>query len=218
MYLIRQLKKRVLFFNHNKRFLLIVFLQFILLGSLSAQKEEFEVTLKVTDATLVQVFKNLEKSSGYNFKYSDEIANDPQKFTYNFSNIPIGDIFRKVAKDAGLIYKINGKDVSVKKADKIKLRGKVIDSSTSEPLPGVSVAIKGTSQGVVTDLNGNYSVTVNPSATLQFSFIGYEIYETDVNGRSTIDLSLQTVSIGIDEVVAIGYGTEKKSRFDRCRR
>ncbi len=212
MYLIRHLKKRILLLiNYNKRFLLIVFLQFILLGSLNAQTVEgLKTTLKVSDATLVQIFNNLEISSGYNFKYSDEIANDPRKFSYNLPNIFLEDIFKKIAKDAGLVYKINGKDISVKKVDKIKLKGKVSDSSTGEPLTGVSVVIKGTAQGTVTDFDGNYSVMVYPNATLQFSFIGYEIYETGVNGKHTVDVDLQTVSIGIDEVVAIGYGTEKK--------
>ncbi len=89
--------------------------------------------------------------------------------------------------------------------------GKVLDS-LGFPLPGVTVVVKGTTTGVITDPEGKYSLTNVPeNATLQFSFIGMKSQEIAVSGKSAINVTLEEESIGIDEVVAIGYGTVKKS-------
>ena len=88
--------------------------------------------------------------------------------------------------------------------------GKVKDASGAT-LPGVSVIVKGTTNGVITDSNGNFTLTNTPdNATLQFTFVGMKAQEIAVGGKSTINVSLVEESIGIEEVVAIGYGTQKK--------
>ncbi len=88
--------------------------------------------------------------------------------------------------------------------------GKVTDKS-GEPLPGVSVVVKGTVQGTVTDSNGNYTINNIPeNATLIFSFVGMHSQEVEVGGRNTINISMEEESIGIEEVVTIGYGTERR--------
>ena len=90
----------------------------------------------------------------------------------------------------------------------------VVQSDTGVTLPGVSIAVKGTSRGVVTDLDGKYNIVVpDAQAILVFSFIGMETQEITVNGQSTIDVTLVTTSIGLDDVVvtALGISREKKS-------
>jgi len=94
----------------------------------------------------------------------------------------------------------------------IQLRGKVVDKNTKEPLPGVSVVVKGTTIGTITDTNGSYSISnVSGNATLQFTFVGMKSMEIAVGGKTNIDVMLEEDAIGIEEVVAIGYGTMKKS-------
>ncbi len=91
-----------------------------------------------------------------------------------------------------------------------KISGKVTDTSGA-PLPGVSVVIKGTTTGVITDNNGTYSFSSIPeNATLQFSFVGTKMQEVLVRGKANLDVVLQEETIGLDEVVAIGYGTKRK--------
>ena len=88
--------------------------------------------------------------------------------------------------------------------------GKITDSS-GFPLPGVTVVVKGTTQGTVTDANGEYTLTNLPAnATLVFSFVGMKSQEIVVGNQTSINLALQEESIGLEEVVAIGYGTQKK--------
>lgn len=93
----------------------------------------------------------------------------------------------------------------------IKVKGLVTDQS-GQPVPGVSVVDKGTTNGTITNLDGKYSIDVsNENATLTFSFIGFKNVEEIINGRTVIDVVLVEDVIGLDEVVAVGYGTMKKS-------
>jgi TonB-linked SusC/RagA family outer membrane protein len=92
----------------------------------------------------------------------------------------------------------------------VTVTGKVTDSS-AEPLFGVSVLIKGTTIGVITDIRGNYSIpNVPEDATIQFSFIGMKTREIEVNGMNTIDVKLIEDRIGLEEVVAVGYSVQKR--------
>ena len=92
------------------------------------------------------------------------------------------------------------------------ISGQVTDLSTGEPLPGVNILAKSTSTGTVTDIDGNYRLTVADEViTLVFSSIGYETLEEVISGRSTIDLSLAPDIQSLSEVVVVGYGTQEKS-------
>jgi TonB-linked SusC/RagA family outer membrane protein len=94
----------------------------------------------------------------------------------------------------------------------ITVSGRVTAAGTNDPLPGVTVALKGTRSGTVTGADGAYKLTVsNSNGTLVFSFIGYATREETLNGRSTLNIALGQDASAIEEVVVVGYGTRKKS-------
>ncbi|NWJ50604.1 MAG: TonB-dependent receptor [Bacteroidetes bacterium] len=95
-------------------------------------------------------------------------------------------------------------------SQKITVTGKVTDASTGESLPSVSVVAKGTSLGTISDANGFYSISVSPSNSLTYSFIGYESQTIAVAGRTTINVSLTVQSNELQQVVVVGYGTQRK--------
>lgn len=95
-------------------------------------------------------------------------------------------------------------------AQKITVSGTVVDKS-GEPLIGASVMAKGTSSGTATDFDGNYRIDTESNAVLVFSYVGYDTKEVPVNGQSTINVTLDENAVMLNEVVAIGYGTVKKS-------
>ncbi|MEO9966743.1 MAG: TonB-dependent receptor [Reichenbachiella sp.] len=97
-------------------------------------------------------------------------------------------------------------------AQDIKVSG-AVSSEDNEPLPGVTIIIQGTTQGTVTDINGNYALEVASDAVLDFSFIGYLKQSVNVSGRSSIDIALAPDIEQLEEVVVIGYGTQKKSHL-----
>lgn len=95
-------------------------------------------------------------------------------------------------------------------AQTIQVKGTVSDKSGT-PIIGANIIEKGTTNGIITDLDGNYTLTVSPQGTLVFSYVGYLTQEIKVNGKTTINVKLQEDTEMLDEVVVVGYGTMKKS-------
>lgn len=95
-------------------------------------------------------------------------------------------------------------------AQTITVKGTVIDKE-GEPLIGASVVVRGQTLGTATDIDGNYTISAPSDGYLIFSYVGYDTQEVAVNGRTTIDITMKENSVMLDEVVAIGYGTVKKS-------
>ena len=91
------------------------------------------------------------------------------------------------------------------------ITGVVTDAQSGETLPGVNVHIKGTTNGTITDINGKYSINAAADDVLVFSFVGYQSQEVTVGNQKTINISLKEESLGLNEVVVVGYGTQKKS-------
>ncbi|HOK26501.1 MAG TPA: TonB-dependent receptor [Bacteroidales bacterium] len=124
-----------------------------------------------------------------------------------------GDLLSLVTKDARISYHLKyGKQTAEIKNDQQQvITGKVTDSQTGEPMPGVNVVIKGTTVGTTTDVEGNFSISVSDkNATLVFSFIGYTPQEIALAGRTTLNVSLVSETVGLEEIVVVGYGTQQK--------
>ncbi|UCS92994.1 SusC/RagA family TonB-linked outer membrane protein [Echinicola marina] len=101
--------------------------------------------------------------------------------------------------------------VSIAFAQNVTITGTVTDGETGEPLPGANILVKGQASGTITDLDGKYSISVAEDATLVFSFIGYTSQEIAVGSNNVIDVALTGASL--DEVVVVGYGTQKKKNL-----
>lgn len=95
-------------------------------------------------------------------------------------------------------------------AQEMTVTGTVTDAATGDPLPGVTVVIKGTQQGAISQPNGSYTVQATEDATLVYSFIGYTTQEVEVAGQNQIDVAMESATMGLDEVVVIGYGQVRK--------
>lgn len=95
-------------------------------------------------------------------------------------------------------------------AQQQNITGKVLSVEDGMGLPGVNIVEKGTTNGVSTDFDGNYKITAGSKAVLVFSFIGYKSQEVTVNGKSTINVSLESLASELDEIVVVGYGTQKR--------
>jgi iron complex outermembrane receptor protein len=96
-------------------------------------------------------------------------------------------------------------------AQNIQVSGKITDQVTGEALPGVNIVVKGTTQGTTSNINGEYKIEISKGATLVFSFIGYLPFEIIVESTQTINVTLTPNVEKLDEVIVIGYGTQKKS-------
>ncbi|TRZ44327.1 SusC/RagA family TonB-linked outer membrane protein [Robertkochia solimangrovi] len=109
---------------------------------------------------------------------------------------------------ANTLFKVNGDELIAQ--DQV-VRGQVVSGSDGMPIPGVAIMEKGTSNGVATDFDGNYEITLkNPDAVLVFTYVGFKAVEMTVNGQSTINVTMEEDVEALDEVVVVGYGTQKK--------
>jgi TonB-dependent starch-binding outer membrane protein SusC len=95
-------------------------------------------------------------------------------------------------------------------AQDIQITGIVTSSEDGQPIPGVTIAVKGTTRGTITNIDGAYQLSVPPDATLIFSFVGMETREVPVNNQNQINIELESTVLGLDEVVVIGYGTQRR--------
>jgi len=96
-------------------------------------------------------------------------------------------------------------------AQNITVQGVVLDAETKGPIPSVSITVKGSTQGIATDVNGKYTLTnVKPASILIFTYIGYKQQEVTLGGRTTLNVNLQTDNGNLDEIVVVGFGTKKK--------
>ncbi|HNU15299.1 MAG TPA: carboxypeptidase-like regulatory domain-containing protein, partial [Chitinophagaceae bacterium] len=157
------------------------------------------ITLKMNEAEIKKVLFAIEKKSNYRFLFSENALKRKHKVTLNAVDAPVTEILDKILANTGVSYKILGSKLVVLKegitaneiqSQEIKVTGKVT-SATGEPLAGVSVSVKGSRTGTVTDANGNFSLTVPDDAVLVFSSVGYEPVEMAVGGKSTLTVSLQ---------------------------
>jgi TonB-linked SusC/RagA family outer membrane protein len=193
----------------------------LLIGCLHASAETFsqdKITLRIETTDIKKVLLAIEKNSNYRFLFDEQVIKGKRPVGLAVENAPIDDVLAKVLLNTGISYKILSTNLVVLKeavssteiaAREVRLTGKVI-SAAGAPLAGVSVSIKGSSVGTVTDENGSYTLTVPDDATIQFSSVGYVPHEEKVNGRTTIDITLQAAETSLNEVVVVGYATQRK--------
>ena len=190
--------------------LVFVFQTFAVVG----YAQRAQLTLDMKNISVEDALYEIEQQSDYVFLYNRDLIDVNRRSTLKVKNAKIGTVLEQLFEDTNVGYQIIDRQVvlSVKSAQQQKksVSGKVVDNQ-GIALPGVTVVIKGTTTGTITDFDGNYSLNnVTEGNTLVFSFVGMRTREMIVGSSSTIDIVLEEEAIGIEEVVAIGYGTQKK--------
>ncbi len=211
--------KKGMLLTLRKMKLTILLICLSILSSFGAgYSQNSDLNLKLKNMSLKAVLAEIENRTDYSFLYKADMINDDQLVDVDVSNASVSEILDILAPKAGFSYKIMDHSIIVltsvaerpNQTQQIRVTGKVTDSS-GNPLPGVSVMIKNTTQGAITDTDGNYFLsTIPPDATLIFSFVGMRTQEIAVVGQTSINVAMQEETVGIEEVVAVGYGTQKK--------
>jgi hypothetical protein len=177
------------------------------------------LNLDMQGVPIQKVLTAIEENSNFNFLYSSKVIDINQKVDIQASDKSITDVLNNLFAKTNIKYTIKDKQIllgneisaTAKSTPQEKrITGKVT-SVTGDPIPGVSVLVPGTVLGTLTDIDGVYTISVpNNTASLAFSFIGMERQEIQVQDQSIINVVMKETAIDLEEVVVIGYGTQKK--------
>lgn len=176
------------------------------------------VSISARSTSLQKVFREIRKQTGYTFLYTDEQLFHSHAFSIELKDVPLREALDQCFENQPLLYTIENKTIVVKRrpaavneapAD-LTVKGKITDDK-GLPLPGVTVQVKGTSRGVVSNANGEYSIEApGPDAVLIVSSIGYDRREVPVNGNAELNIVLTASASKMSELVVIGYGEQKR--------
>ena len=182
-------------------------------------QETRSITLNVQNETVENVFNQLGVQTGLKFFYDQEIVNAAPRISIHVSNASLQEVLEQITSQAKLYFNRDNNTISVgnqksgELIEKVRtktINGKVVDPN-GEPIIGASVLVKGTANGVITDLDGNYSLADVPgNAMLAFSYIGYQTVEIKAGGKGLDRIVLMEDNELLDEVVVVGYGVQKK--------
>ena len=189
---------------------------FLAIVQVSAHSYAQKISLKYKDAPLEDVLLNIRQQSGFDFLYSTQLLYKAKPVTVSLKNATLEEVLKSCMADQPFTYTINKKTVTIialtqNKNQAFQISGKVTDSENI-PLPGVSIQLKNTTVGTVSDQNGRYLLTLpNATGTLVFSYIGYEKLEKAVNNQKEINTVLTESSQSLNDVVVVGYGTQRRA-------
>lgn len=199
-----------------KIFLFIAILSIGQLFALESYSQKTKLSLDLKQTRLVQILDEIENQSEFYFLFNEKLIDLDRKVDIQVKDKDIVEVLGDLFKGHNVTFQVVDRKVVLSPKNVVELQqnrniqGRVTNGN-GEGLPGVTIAVKGTSQGTITDLDGNYSLTnVTGETVLVFSFIGMSTQEILVGAQSRINIVMEESTIGLEEVVAIGYGTMRK--------
>ncbi len=183
----------------------------------STYSQQTKVSINLQNSSVEDVLVNIENQSEFYFLYNEKLIDVDRKVSISENNKPIETVLCVLFEGTDVEHQVIDRKIILAPASlnqgqqqTIKVSGKVTDE-LGEAIPGVSILVKGTNVGTITDLDGNYVFSdLSVDATLVFSFIGMKSQEILVGSQSIINVALKQESIGMNEVVVVGFGIQKK--------
>jgi len=200
----------------------LFFLSVLQVWAAESYSQKARLTLHMQNVTINSVLNSIENQSEFFFLYSPKIVDVNSKVSITCDKGKIERVLNQLFAGTDVRYVIKDRRIVLTTAEQIKpftetkqaqqqitVTGIVTDED-GNPLPGTNIIIKGTTQGTITDANGKYTLSVDPNATLVFSFVGYKSQEIPVAGKGVINVTLNAEAMRLEEVVAVGYGVQEK--------
>ena len=191
----------------------------LLAPKLSAQQEK--ISLNLNNASLKVFFNEIEKQTEWTFSYRDSEIERKPGITLAVKDSPLADVLNSGLSPTGLLWKIVGdkivitpshKDTAPQQDETVTVSGRLTDSR-GEALISASALVKGTTNGVVTDIDGKFSLTVHKGETIEFSCLGFLSQDYKALRTTTLEISLRDDSVLLEEAVAVGYGTTSRKNL-----
>lgn len=208
-------KKRI----RMNRYVILLLAILIQPGTLFLNAQTATVSISKSNITLKELITEIEKQAGYLFVYSKSDINVSTKIKVDANKKQVKSMLDDILPGIGLNYEYSENYISLKRnnqqgkpaqtSKRIVVKGTVVDR-LGEAIIGANITEKGTANGAITDIDGNFTLTLPANATLSVTYIGYQAYETSVSGKNSFSIVLQEDAKVPDEVVIVGYGVQKK--------
>lgn len=203
------------FISHKYPVIRITVLFFFFLCAVTTIQAQ-NINLVRDNALITDVFEEIEKQAQMTIGYSESVINPNSRISVNIVNKPLNKAMEDVLKGTNTTFHIEGRQIFIVAGEQApgqnvsrSVSGTVFDER-KDPVIGANIIEKGTTNGVVTDIDGKFSLSVLPGATLEIRYIGYVAQNIRVGNRSTLDVVLKEDTRALDEVVVIGYSVQKK--------
>jgi len=179
--------------------------------------QETKLTVNESSIELGKLLSKIESQTDFFFFYSNDEIDKSMKVNVNVSNQTITDILDQALSGSDISYQVKDKVIILAKKELLtqlqqagkRVTGTVVDQN-GEPIIGANIVEKGTTNGIITDIDGNFSLTVSDNAILSVSFVGYIAQEITVGNRNNFAITLVEDVEALEEVVVVGYGVQKK--------
>ena len=198
------------FFRIMRISLVLLFVCALQLSAVESKAQNAEIKLSQTEMTVKQLIASIEGQTDYLVVFRDLDVDVNKVLHLNKQNAKVSDFLAVLCDEIGVDYRFEKNYITLVKrvesndqADKRQVRGKVTDAS-GEPVIGATVMEKGTTNGTITDIDGNFELNVAEGATLEISYVGYQTTSIPARFGSTITVSLKEDNEMLDEVVVIG--------------
>lgn len=201
-----------------RNIILIVLLSVFQSLASNSYSQSTRLSLNLKNSTIKEVLADIESKSEFYFLYNSELIDVKRRVDIVAENKRIEDILPQLFNPEEINSQIKDRyivltPVSLNAQQKKSISGKVSGTS-GEPIPGVTIVAKGTTNGTITDVNGNYSISnVSEGTTLVFSFVGMKTQEMVIGSQNTINIVMSEEAVGVEEVVVVGYGIQKKANL-----
>lgn len=200
----------------NWQRLLLILILVGIFGPLKAQSGNEEITLNLKNAKMAAFVKEIKAQADYTFFYNDSTAKAIEPITISVRKATLKFVLEEVVAKKGFTHIIEDKTVVIKKktttvaqVDLIEVTGKVTDED-GNPIPGATVLVHGTTQGVASDVDGRYTLRMKSDDVLKVSFVGYETAIIPVQGKKRVNVVLKSTTKDLEEVSVVAFGTQKK--------
>ncbi|MBV5312604.1 MAG: SusC/RagA family TonB-linked outer membrane protein [Prolixibacteraceae bacterium] len=174
------------------------------------------LTLNARQIKVEEILLQIENQSNYVFLYNKDLIDVEKTTSINVKSASVDEVLNMLFEGSNINYKLMGRQIVLSPAfaqQQKKVTGKVTDAN-GEPIPGVAITVKGTTNGAITSVDGTYELPkVEDSSILVFSFVGLKSQEISASGKSTINVVLEEDKTDLDEVIVIGYGTARRQDY-----
>ena len=204
--------------SNKSKLSFIVCVIFLLINPfLAFSQQNVKITISVENGNLQQLFDEIERNSSYRFSYRDIVLENRKDVSIKASNQSVESILDRILPLHNLEYTINGNSILITPAVSqqriTRIITGIVKDEFDEPIIGANILEKGTTNGSITNIDGEFSLNVQEGAVLQVTFIGYLNQEVKVGAQQNYFISLQEDAQSLDEVIVIGYGVARRKDF-----